>query len=173
MQVKLLSCAGALMTTVSLFVVRLAAVSPPQEPAGDRASGRALFESSGCLDCHRIGEMGSRVAPDLSDVGDWRSTDELRRALLTPDEQVLPEHPESRILTTASDLLFSGGREGHSFALDARTGQLLWKVNLGGPLPAGRSHSRLTAVSTLRSAQRERCTCLGCRNDDVLTRSTT
>jgi putative heme-binding domain-containing protein len=99
MRVKLLKCAGALMTTVSLFVVQPAAVSPPQEPAGDRTSGKALFESSGCLNCHRIGERGSRVGPDLSDVGDRRSTDELRRALLTPDEQVLPEHRSVRIVT--------------------------------------------------------------------------
>ena len=36
------------------------------------------------------------------------------------------------MLTTASDLLFAGGREGHFHALDARTGELLWKASLGG-----------------------------------------
>lgn len=44
---------------------------------------------------------------------------------------------EAGILTTASDLLFSGGREGFFYALDARTGQLLWKTLLGGPIVAG------------------------------------
>jgi alcohol dehydrogenase (cytochrome c) len=39
---------------------------------------------------------------------------------------------EAGILTTASDLLFTGGREGYFQALDARTGKLLWHVNLGG-----------------------------------------
>jgi alcohol dehydrogenase (cytochrome c) len=43
----------------------------------------------------------------------------------------------SGILTTASDLLFSGGREGYFQVLDARTGTLLWKVNLGGEIIAG------------------------------------
>ena len=43
----------------------------------------------------------------------------------------------SGILTTASDLLFVGGREGYFQALDARTGALLWKVNLGGDIVAG------------------------------------
>jgi alcohol dehydrogenase (cytochrome c) len=38
---------------------------------------------------------------------------------------------DSGILTTASDLLFTGGREGYFQALDARTGQLLWKSSLG------------------------------------------
>jgi alcohol dehydrogenase (cytochrome c) len=38
---------------------------------------------------------------------------------------------DAGILTTASDLLFTGGREGYFQALDARTGTLLWKANLG------------------------------------------
>ena len=41
------------------------------------------------------------------------------------------------VLTTASDLLFGGGKEGHFFALDARTGQLLWRKALGGQINAG------------------------------------
>ena len=43
---------------------------------------------------------------------------------------------ESGLLTTASDLLFSGNREGYFFALDARTGALLWKKYLGGQVIA-------------------------------------
>ncbi|HVH71926.1 MAG TPA: PQQ-binding-like beta-propeller repeat protein, partial [Candidatus Dormibacteraeota bacterium] len=38
---------------------------------------------------------------------------------------------EAGILTTASNLLFSGGREGYFYALDARNGVLLWKAALG------------------------------------------
>ncbi|HEX5227449.1 MAG TPA: PQQ-dependent dehydrogenase, methanol/ethanol family [Bryobacteraceae bacterium] len=41
------------------------------------------------------------------------------------------------VLTTESDLLFSGGREGYFFALDDRTGKLLWKVSLGGQMNSG------------------------------------
>ena len=44
---------------------------------------------------------------------------------------------DSGILTTASDLLFTGGREGYFHALDARTGSLLWKAALGGQIAAG------------------------------------
>ena len=36
------------------------------------------------------------------------------------------------VLSTGSDLIFSGGREGYFYALDARTGALLWKIPLGG-----------------------------------------
>jgi alcohol dehydrogenase (cytochrome c) len=41
---------------------------------------------------------------------------------------------DSGILTTGSDLLFTGGREGHFHALDAKNGSLLWKVSLGGQI---------------------------------------
>jgi alcohol dehydrogenase (cytochrome c) len=41
------------------------------------------------------------------------------------------------ILTTASDLLFTGGREGYFWALDARTGEELWRANVGGDVASG------------------------------------
>ena len=41
------------------------------------------------------------------------------------------------VLTTQSDLVFSGGKEGYFFALDARTGSLLWKASLGGQINSG------------------------------------
>jgi alcohol dehydrogenase (cytochrome c) len=44
---------------------------------------------------------------------------------------------DSGILTTAADLLFVGGREGYFQALNAKTGELLWKANLGGQEEAG------------------------------------
>ena len=47
------------------------------------------------------------------------------------------DYTESGVLTTASDLLFSGGKEGNFFALDDRNGALLWKVNLGGTVASG------------------------------------
>jgi alcohol dehydrogenase (cytochrome c) len=49
----------------------------------------------------------------------------------------MSEATDAGILTTASDLLFSGGREGYFFALDARTGGLLWKAALGGQITMG------------------------------------
>jgi alcohol dehydrogenase (cytochrome c) len=42
------------------------------------------------------------------------------------------EVSECGVLTTASNVLFTGNREGHFFALDARDGKLLWRKYLGG-----------------------------------------
>jgi len=44
---------------------------------------------------------------------------------------------EGGVLTTASDMLFSGGRDGAFFALDARTGKLLWQTRLGPSVASG------------------------------------
>lgn len=42
----------------------------------------------------------------------------------------------SGLLSTASDLVFGGGREGYFYALDARTGAELWRSSLGGSVEA-------------------------------------
>lgn len=47
------------------------------------------------------------------------------------------DYTESGVLTTASDLLFAGGKEGNFFALNARDGALLWHTNLGGTVASG------------------------------------
>ena len=43
----------------------------------------------------------------------------------------------SGLLTTATDLLFTGSREGYFAALDARNGNVLWKVTVGGEIAMG------------------------------------
>ena len=44
---------------------------------------------------------------------------------------------DSGVLATASDLIFAGSREGYFYALDARTGSVLWKSMTGGQVSAG------------------------------------
>lgn len=41
------------------------------------------------------------------------------------------------MLVTASDIVFTGGREGYFYAFDATTGALLWNAALGGPIVMG------------------------------------
>jgi alcohol dehydrogenase (cytochrome c) len=52
-------------------------------------------------------------------------------------EYAMTDVVDAGVLTTASDVLFSGGREGYVFALDARTGAMLWKANVGGQASNG------------------------------------
>src|SRR3954468_12638011 len=77
------------------------AVAPDarQAATGDDVRGKALVESNGCFDCHRIDRRGSRVGPDLSDIGTRRTTERLQQALLDPDDEVLFENRYIRFAT--------------------------------------------------------------------------
>jgi putative heme-binding domain-containing protein len=68
--------------------------------SGDAGRGRALFEGKGgCPACHRVNGKGSRLGPDLSEVGLIRTAAYLERSLLAPAESILPEHRFVRIVT--------------------------------------------------------------------------
>lgn len=104
---------GVLGTGMPAFVLRpeeltavVAFIRAGFDPAsaavrvGDAARGRALFEGSAqCAECHRVSGRGPRVAPDLSDIGAIRTLAALQRALLTPQESLLPIHRPVRIVT--------------------------------------------------------------------------
>jgi alcohol dehydrogenase (cytochrome c) len=114
-------------------VARYADVPPWQ--AGQKYTGRAPA---------RAGGAGVRpVAPPAQ--APFRREEEGYGAVRALDPKTgekrwefkMVDWTESGILTTASDLLFSGGREGNFFALDARTGEVLWNTNLGGDVASG------------------------------------
>jgi len=52
--------------------------------SGDAAKGKELVASNGCLNCHRIGDTGSRMGPNLSDIGDRRTPERLKSSIVTP-----------------------------------------------------------------------------------------
>src|SRR5918992_6084428 len=95
------------MTTLRQIVVVAAAASAlaggaPQAqdvPPGDASRGKALVESSGCFDCHRIADRGSRLGPNLTSIGSRRTPVRLRQALVAPDEEVVPDNRFVRVVT--------------------------------------------------------------------------
>ncbi|HXP86799.1 MAG TPA: c-type cytochrome [Bryobacteraceae bacterium] len=69
------------------------------EPAGQAAAlgdprrGKLIFEGKGgCAGCHRVRGQGSYAGPDLSEIGGMRRSADLRRALLDPAADVLPQN---------------------------------------------------------------------------------
>jgi putative heme-binding domain-containing protein len=67
---------------------------------GNPERGRATIQGKGeCLRCHRVGGEGSRVAPDLSDVGAQRSPGSLLRSLTDPVSQMMPINRPVRAVT--------------------------------------------------------------------------
>jgi putative heme-binding domain-containing protein len=88
---------------VAASILLAVAVRAQQEPpAGDISRGKALFESNGCFDCHRIADRGSRVGPNLSDIGTRRTAVRLQQALVAPDDEVLTENRWVRFVTKDS-----------------------------------------------------------------------
>jgi putative heme-binding domain-containing protein len=66
---------------------------------GDAERGRVILEGrGGCLKCHRVGVSGSRVAPDLSDIGAMRSAASIQRSLVDPSSQMMPINRPVRIV---------------------------------------------------------------------------
>ena len=67
---------------------------------GDAARGKALFDGRGqCTTCHRVNGRGSRLGPDLSEVGATRPLPELREALLDPSATMRPGNRPFRAVT--------------------------------------------------------------------------
>src|SRR4029453_10543853 len=67
---------------------------------GDAARGRAIFDGKGaCTRCHRVGAAGSRVGPNLSDIGAVRSAGSLQRSLVDPTSQMMPINRPVRAVT--------------------------------------------------------------------------
>lgn len=58
--------------------------------AGNPDRGRAVFEgASGCLQCHRVAGRGSRVGPNLSEIGSIRRAPDLEKSILDPNAAIL------------------------------------------------------------------------------------
>ena len=66
---------------------------------GDRARGEILFDSAraGCIACHKIGNQGGMIGPELSAVGSGVPADRIVTEVLWPTRQVKGGYALSRI----------------------------------------------------------------------------
>lgn len=72
----------------------------PVLPPGDAGTGKAVFEGKGaCLTCHGVAGRGSRLGPDLTEMGAIRTPADLYKALVDPDAEVLPENRFFKVVT--------------------------------------------------------------------------
>ena len=67
---------------------------------GNPRRGQALFEGKGsCTSCHRIGETGSALGPNLTEIATRLTGEQLRKSLLDPDPTVPPTYQRYRVVT--------------------------------------------------------------------------
>ena len=67
------------------YLRNMNASAPAETPSGNVENGSRIFASQ-CSTCHRVGNSGGRLGPDLSRVGASRSRDALIREIRTPSE---------------------------------------------------------------------------------------
>jgi len=67
---------------------------------GDAARGKMLYEGKGrCASCHSIHGTGSRLGPDLTEIGRLRRSAELARSIVDPDAEITPPNRFVRLVT--------------------------------------------------------------------------
>jgi putative heme-binding domain-containing protein len=77
--------------------------------AGDRARGETLFWSQAvnCGACHKVGERGTSVGPDLSQIGKQRAREDLLASVLEPSRRVEPKFA-SYVVQTVDGRVLTG-----------------------------------------------------------------
>jgi len=92
--------------TILAYLRSVATDSRTAVPKGDAARGKVIFQGKGgCAGCHRVYGVGSRVAPDLSDVGVMRRVAEIERSILDPNAEVPPQNRYYRVTTKAGETI--------------------------------------------------------------------
>jgi putative heme-binding domain-containing protein len=74
---------------IMAYLRNLGGKAAPEKPLGNVDNGAQLFASQ-CASCHRVGDRGGRLGPDLSRVGVSRSQVALIREIRTPSEWMPP-----------------------------------------------------------------------------------
>ena len=70
------------------FIHSLTGPASGQVVPGDVAAGKRVFTSAGCANCHAIRGEGSRLGPDLSNIGGSSPLPVIREAILEPSKDL-------------------------------------------------------------------------------------
>ncbi|HEV8061237.1 MAG TPA: PQQ-dependent sugar dehydrogenase, partial [Gemmataceae bacterium] len=97
---------------VSKRVKRLGSVIQPGQllsMRGDAARGRELFKTASlqCVQCHRVGDVGGKVGPELTQIGKKYSRAELLENILEPSKKIDPAYV-THVVETDDGHLYTG-----------------------------------------------------------------
>jgi putative heme-binding domain-containing protein len=84
--------------SILAYLRTLSTSTPPVPSTGDAASGERIFWSQ-CGGCHRVGERGGYLGPDLSRVGSSRSREALVRDIRDASASLVPGYRPVTIVT--------------------------------------------------------------------------
>jgi putative heme-binding domain-containing protein len=115
----------------------------PLLAAADPARGPGLFKSAGCAACHRAGDEGRAIGPDLSTIGERDDADSIVRSILSPNQ----------IIVEGYGLLTVSTRDGKGFAgvFESETDRTLRIVQLNGE-PVAVEKSTITSRRSIHQS---------------------
>jgi putative heme-binding domain-containing protein len=73
-------------------------------PKGDVARGSRLFDSALCAKCHRMGQRGEAMGPDLTSTPHRYQESEMLEALLFPSQSIADDYGAVAVETTAGQV---------------------------------------------------------------------
>lgn len=81
----------------------------PMVRSGNAKRGEHVFfaEKSKCSTCHRVGERGGKIGPDLTTIGANRSANDLVESIVFPSASIVRQYESHTVLTTAGQV-YSG-----------------------------------------------------------------
>ncbi len=82
------------------FQELLSYLSGPQQQRGDASRGAAMFVKANCSKCHRFGEEGDTVGPDLTTVSRCFQRKEILESILYPSQVISDQYASQTILTS-------------------------------------------------------------------------
>jgi putative heme-binding domain-containing protein len=107
-------------TETILAYLHSMAIGKPQGSlrSGDASRGKAIFQGKGnCRSCHRVDGLGSRVGPDLSEIGLLRRPSQIEESLVDPNAEILPENRYVRAVTRQGDVITGRVLSENTFSL--------------------------------------------------------
>jgi putative heme-binding domain-containing protein len=78
----------------------LSFLTGPQGSDGVAARGAAIFEKAQCIKCHRYGDRGDTVGPDLSNVSNRFQIKEILQSVLYPSQVISDQYASQTVITT-------------------------------------------------------------------------
>jgi putative heme-binding domain-containing protein len=62
-------------------------------------NGKVVFQQAGCIKCHRIGQDGSQLGPDLTEVTKRHTGPKLLQQILSPSSEIHPKYQTWIVVT--------------------------------------------------------------------------
>jgi putative membrane-bound dehydrogenase-like protein len=114
---------------------------------GRPGEGRKVFETSACVACHKAGELGRAMGPDLSHIGKIRQPRDVLESILFPSATIARDY-ETQVIETSDGQSHTG-----AIRSDAVEGVVL--IDLAGEekkIPHARIVGRTTLTTSLMPA---------------------